>query len=427
VQNLKKIVTVTRAFKGYRGSGNAAARRPEKMGAQMTRIISVIPLLLVGMLSASPAVSEDEPPKEAAPPATSDAATPAQETAAPAEPAAPPAAGASDIKLQDNPPARYTVKRGDTLWGISGRFLKNPWKWPEIWGMNKDEIKNPHLIYPGEVIVLDLSGATPRLRLEGVPDGGLSRWSGYELQVSRLEPRMRSAALAAAIPTIPAKDLAPFLSRSQVVDPDSVALAPKIVAGVDSRVVLSANDAAFAVGLDRKKGSYWNVFRPGRIFRDPDTGEMLGREAVYLGDVQVESFGEVSALRIVQSRQEVSDGDRLAIMTELPTLPYVPRAPDQKVRGKVIAGSSDALSEFGPLSMVVLNRGARDGLEPGQVLGLYRNQGTVTAGEVGGKVLRLPLQEYGLVMVYRVFKKVSFALVMTASRSVHVNDIVHNP
>ncbi len=388
----------------------------------MTRIISVIPLLLVGMLGASPAVAEDEPMKDAAPPAAPEAATPPQETAPAESPA--PAAGASDIKLQDNPPARYTVKRGDTLWGISGRFLKNPWKWPEIWGMNKDEIKNPHLIYPGEVIILDLSGATPRLRLEGVPDGGLSRWYGYELQVSKLEPRVRSTALAAAIPTIAAKDLAPFLSRSLVVDPDSIALAPKIVAGIDSRVVLSANDTAFAVGVERSKGSFWNVFRPGRLFFDPDTKELLGREAVYLGDVEVQSFGEVSALRILRARQEVSSGDRLTVMTELPTLPYVPRAPERKVLGKVIAGTSETLYEIGPLSMVVLNRGGRDGLEPGHVLSLLRNQGSVS---VDGKTLRLPPQEYGLVMIYRVFNKVSFGLVMAASRPVNVNDFVKNP
>jgi LysM domain len=388
----------------------------------MTRIISVIPLLLVCLLGASPAVAEDEPMKDMAPPAAPEAATPPPE-ATPAEPAAP-APGASDIKLQDSPPARYTVKRGDTLWGISNRFLKNPWKWPEIWGMNKDEIKNPHLIYPGEVIILDLSGATPRLRLEGVPDGGLSRWYGYELQVSKLEPRVRSTALAAAIPTIAAKDLTPFLSRSLVVDPDSVALAPKIIAGIDSHVVLSANDTAFAVGVERSKGSFWNVFRPGRMFFDPDTKELLGREAVYLGDVEVQSFGEVSALRIVRARQEVTSGDRLTVKMDLPTLPYVPRPPERKVLGKVIAGTSETLSEIGPLSMVVLNRGARDGLEPGHVLTLLRNQGSVL---VDGKVLRLPLQEYGLVMIYRVFNKVSFALVMAASRPVNINDFVKNP
>jgi hypothetical protein len=388
----------------------------------MARIISVLPLLLVCVLGATRAVAEDEPIKDAVvTPAVPDAATPPLTGLA--EPAAP-AETSSDIKLQDNPPARYTVKRGDTLWGISSRFLKNPWKWPEVWGMNKDEIKNPHLIYPGEVIILDLSGATPRLRLEGVPDGGLSRWNGYELQVTKLEPRLRSSALAAAIPTIAAKDLAPFLSRSLVVDPESVALAPKIVAGMESRVVLSANDTAFAVGVEKSKGSFWNVYHPGRMFFDPDTKEPLGREAVYLGDVEVQSFGQVSALRIVRAREEVVSGDRLAVMAELPTLPYVPRAPDRKIVGKVIAGSSETLSEIGPMSMVILNRGIRDGLEPGQVLSLFRNQGSVT---VDGKILPLPQEEYGLVMIYRVFNKVSFGLVMTARRPVNINDVVRNP
>jgi hypothetical protein len=388
----------------------------------MARIISVLPFLLVCALGAAHAIAEDEPTKDAPViPAVPEAATPPltglAEPPAPAEPT-------QDVKLQDNPPARYTVKRGDTLWGISSRFLKNPWKWPAVWGMNKDEIKNPHLIYPGDIIILDLSGATPRLRLEGVPDGGLSRWNGYELQVTRLEPRVRSSALAAAIPTISAKDLAPFLSRSLVVDPESVALAPKIVAGIDSRVVLSANDTAFAVGLEQSKGNFWNVFRPGRLFFDPDTKEHLGREAVYLGDAEVQSFGQVSALRILRARQEVGNGDRLAVIAELPTLPYVPRAPDKKVVGKVIAGSSETLSEIGPMSMVILNRGIRDGLEPGQVLSLFRNQGTVT---VDGKQMPLPQEEYGLVMIYRVFNRVSFGLVMTARRPVNINDVVRNP
>jgi hypothetical protein len=379
-------------------------------------------LLLVYLLGVTPAVAEDEASKEAVvTPAVPDAATPPLTGLA--EPATPAETG-PDIKLQENPPARYTVKRGDTLWGISSRFLKNPWKWPEVWGMNKDEVKNPHLIYPGEVIILDLSGATPRLRLEGVPDGGLSRWNGYELQVTKLEPRVRSNALAAAIPTISAKDLAPFLSRSLVVDPESVALAPKIVAGMESRVALSANDTAFAVGVEKSKGSFWNVYHPGRMFFDPDTKEHLGREAVYLGDVEVESFGQVSALRILRANQEVVSGDRLAVMAELPTLPYVPRAPDRKIVGKVIAGNSETLSEIGPMSMVILNRGTRDGLEPGQVLSLFRNQGNVT---VDGKVMPLPQEEYGLVMVYRVFGKVSFGLVMTARHPVHINDVVRNP
>lgn len=422
MQTLNEIVTIGRTFKGTAGRVGPE-KVPNRPGAQMTRIISVIPVLLACTLGGSLASAENEAAPQTAPIAAPDAPAAGAADAMPAAetPAAP------DVKLQDNPPARYTVKRGDTLWGISSRFLKNPWKWPEVWGMNKDEIKNPHLIYPGDVIILDLTGATPRLRLEGVPDGGLSRWYGYELQVSKLEPRMRTSAIAGAIPTIPAKDIDAFLSRSLVVEPDSIALAPKIVSGLKNRVVLSASDTAYAVGLQQTKGNHWNVYRPGRVFQDPDTNEMLGREAVYVGDVEVESFGQVSALRIVHANQEVTNGDRLTVSTAPPSLPYVPRAPTKKIRGKVIAGSSDALSEFGPLSMVILNRGARDGLEPGQVLGVFRNLGKVAPGLVGGESLPMPLQEYGIVMVYRVFNKVSFALVMNATEPVNVRDIVANP
>jgi len=364
------------------------------------------------MLGALPAAAQDEPMKESAP------------AAAPADAAVAPAQGTSDIKLQDNPPARYTVKRGDTLWGISGRFLKNPWKWPDVWGMNRDEVKNPHLIYPGEVIILDLSGATPRLRLEGVPDGGLSRWYGFELQTTKLEPSVRSTALATAIPTIPAKYLDPFLTRPLVIDPDVIAREPKIVATVDDRVVLGANDLAYAAGLDERKGGYWNLYRPGRVFQDPDTKEILGYEAIYLGDADVRSFGEISTVRIVRVTQEVSVGDRLTVAPPMQSLPYVPRAPEKKVRGKVIAGTSTAMSEIGPLSVVVLDRGARDGLETGNVLGLFYSEGQVP---IGGRMVPLPEQQYGLMLIFRVFNKVSYGLIMTARRPVHIDDIVRNP
>jgi hypothetical protein len=386
----------------------------------MTRIISVIPFLLAVILgTAAPAAAQDEPMKDAAP-----AAAPQEGAGPETVPAKAAADGASDVKLQDNPPARYTVKRGDTLWGISGRFLKNPWKWPEVWGMNRDEIKNPHLIYPGEVIILDLSGATPRLRLEGVPDGGLSRWYGYELQVSKLEPRMRAHALAAAIPTIAAKDIDPFLTRPLVVDAEAIARAPKIVATADERVVLAANDQAYAVGLDPKKGGFWNLYRPGRIFQDPDTKEELGYEAVYLGDAEVQSFGQISILNILRADQEISTGDRLTVLGALQSLPYVPRSPDKKVRGKIIAGTSTAVAEMGPFSIVIMNRGARDGLEPGNVLGLFRSEGVVSLGD---RAVPLPEQEYGLVLIFRVFTKLSYGLVMTASRPVHILDVVKNP
>ena len=311
------------------------------------------------------------------------------------------------------------------MWGISARFLKNPWKWPDVWGMNKDQVKNPHLIYPGDVIILDLSGMTPRLRLEGVADGGLSRWYGFQLQVSKMEPRMRSRALSRlAIPTIPSKDIDPFLNRPLIVDPDAISRAPQIIATTESRVVLTDNDIAYARGVDEKKGNFWNVYRPGRVFRDPDTGETLGHEAIYLADAQIEAFGEISTLRIGRAIQEVGNGDRLTIIPPTQSAPYIPRAPEKNIRGKIIAGAENAVSEMAPLSVVILNRGSREGLEVGHVLGLYRSEGNVTLGD---RVVPLPERGYGWILVFRVFNKMSYGLVMTATRQVNVNDIVKNP
>jgi hypothetical protein len=196
------------------------------------------------------------------------------------------------------------------------------------------------------------------------------------------------------------------------------------VATVDDRVVLGANDLAYAAGLDEKKGGYWNLYRPGRVFQDPDTKEILGYEAIYLGDADVRSFGEISTVRIVRVTQEVSVGDRLTVAPPMQSLPYVPRAPEKKVRGKVIAGTSTAMAEIGPLSVVVLDRGARDGLESGNVLGLFYSEGQVP---IGGRMVPLPEQQYGLVLIFRVFNKVSYGLIMTARRPVHIDDIVRNP
>jgi hypothetical protein len=328
--------------------------------------------------------------------------------------------------LQENAPTRYTVVKGDTLWGISARFLRNPWKWPDLWGINKDEIRNPHRIYPGDVVILDLSGNTPRLRLEGAPDGGASRWVGYELQTSRLSPQMRGQALnAVPIPTIPARAIEPFLVRPLVVDAGQVARAPVIVANTDKRVVVSAGDTAYVTGLDAQKGPRWQVYRKGRAFQDPDTKEVLGFEAVYLGDADVTGTGEVSTVQIARANQEIAAGDRLAVARPFTSSSYIPRAPEKTVRGRIVAGTDNAVVEMGTWSVIVLNRGARDGLEVGHVLGLYRSEGTVRVSE--SRVMPLPEQRYGLAMVFRVFDKMSYALIMSSRRPANVLDSFGNP
>ena len=380
----------------------------------MPRIIAVIPLILWLGVCAGKSWAEDETP------------APAEAASAPAPAADTPAEPGNGMILQDNIPSRYVVVKGDTLWGISSRFLKNPWKWPDLWGVNKDVVRNPHWIYPGDVLILDLTGATPRLRLEGAADGGLSRWYGYELQVSNLTPQMRSQQMAPlAIPTISAKSIEPFLVRPLVVNPSQVAAAPKIVANVDQRVVVSAGDTAYVMGLDQKKGQRWQIYRQGRVFQDPDTKEVLGFEAVYLGDGNVTGFGRISTVEVVSAIQEIAKGDRLAVAPPLQSTPYVPHAPSRPVEGRVIAGSDDTVSEMGTYSVVILNRGARDGLEIGNVLGLYRSEGKIALSAT--ETLALPEQRYGLLMVFRVFERMSYGLVMTSNRPVNVLDTFRNP
>jgi LysM domain len=356
----------------------------------------------------------------------------AQEEAAVKEPSPAPAMETADkATLKENPPARYVVEKGDTLWSISERFLQNPWRWPDVWGINKDYVKNPHLIYPGDVIILDLTGATPRLRLEGVTDNGAtpsalsaeSRWNGAE----KLFPQIRSQDLSAApIPTLSPRLIEPFLSKTMLVEPDAVMRAPRIVAQSDGRVLAAAGHTVYAEGVKKSDGRRWTVYRPGRRFEDPDTKELLGYEAVYLGNFEVDAFGAVSTGTITKVQQEIASGDRLAVTLPASALPFIPRAPVKPVHGKVVAGADGAVAEIPPLSVVVINRGGRDGLDVGHVLGLFHSQGVVRAAN-SGRTLRLPEERYGVAMVFRVFPRMSYAIVLSASRPVHINDVVHNP
>jgi len=339
---------------------------------------------------------------------------------------------ADELALAKNAPERHVVVKGDTLWDISARFLRDPWRWPDIWGLNKDEIKNPHWIYPGDVILLDFSGATPRLRREG--DSAGREDSGepgdWQLVTAKLSPTMRRLALdEAAISSIPMAAIGPFLSRALVVGEQELESAPILVAAQENRVILSAGDTVFAKGLVWEDGSDWSVFRTGREMIDPDTKEFLGIEAVHLGEARVNDFGEISTLAITKTQYEITPGDRLVKTVPVDSLNFVPRAPAREITGKVLMSSVNSVSEIGPKSVIVLNRGGRDGLEPGHVLALYRDRPMVTpAGTTNKKEkIKLPRHRYGVVFVFRVFEKVSYALVMDTSRPVNINDIVQTP
>ncbi|MGB7534814.1 MAG: LysM domain-containing protein [Azonexus sp.] len=330
------------------------------------------------------------------------------------------ASAAEPLKLVDNPPDRHVVVRGDTLWGISGKFLKEPWRWPEIWNMNREEIKNPHLIYPGQVVYLDRSGKSPRLRL-GKP---LKSGSG----TVKLQPHVYSDPSQQAIPSIPPNQIEPFLSQPLVVEQGELDTVPRIVAGPEYRGMMGNGDQAFATAIPDASVVRWNVFRPGKPLIDPDTGATIGYEAFFLGNANLVQPGEPAALQITVAKEEIMRGDRLIPAPPVNIISYVPHRPDNQVAARVMT-IYGGVSEGGRASIVSLNRGKNDGLEVGHVLALFRNR---IASAIDQDTMRrvdtpIPEERYALVFVFRVFNGVSYALVLESSKPVTVGDYARNP
>jgi len=363
------------------------------------------------------------------------------------------ATAATSGDLAADAPERYIVVPGDTLWGIAGRFLKDPWRWPELWKDNQDQIKNPHRIRPGDVLVLDRSAQEMRLKL---------LQSQPVLETVQLSPQIITTEHEPEpVPTIPVSAIGPFLSQPLVVTQNELDSAAHIVATPEDRVALGAGDIAYVQGITQEKGDKWRIFRRGNPLVDPDTKEALGYEAIYLGDAHVAKFGDVSTIDIVKSAQEVTNGDSLlpSVRDEVSS-DYIPHAPGKKVAGRIIDIYSD-LGETGADSIVVLNKGSRDGLDVGSVLAIYRDLNSPTyqvrdspnikyqaepmgdrnspvygrVGPAGAEFkdeknkpqVRLPEERYGLLMVFRTFDRTSYALVMSTSRPVSLLDTVVNP
>jgi hypothetical protein len=324
-----------------------------------------------------------------------------------------------EIRLQDGAPDRYIVEKGDTLWSIAAKFMKDPWRWPEIWRMNQDQVKNPARIFPGNVIVLDRNTSPARL-LVG--------------ETVRLTPQIRSEAVAEAeIPSIPPREIEPYLSQPLVIEAGGLEKAPRIVATEESRVYLGEGGIAYATGLGADTKSTWMVYRPGRSLVDPDSKTTLGTEAIFLGTARVKRVGNPATIEIINARQEISSGDRLIASRPVSISRYVPHAPATVIRGKVI-GMYDGLptSESPRNSVVAISRGKRDGLEEGHVLAIMRAGATVADREAPvsrdiAPTFSLPAERYGLLFVFRVFDAVSYALVMESTRPVAPGNIVQTP
>jgi hypothetical protein len=247
---------------------------------------------------------------------------------------------------------------------------------------------------------------------------------------AKLSPVIRKQTLAAgAITSIPPSAILSFLTRPLVVGEQELNLAPTLVAGPENRVVLSAGDTAFAKGVVWEEQNGWSVYRPGRTFSDPDTKEVLGREAVYLGEAQITESGEVSTVLLTKAVQEIAPGDRLAKAQPTQIMAYVPHAPGAPMKGRIIAGPNDSVSEIGSKEVVIINRGSREGMEIGHVLALYRDRPSVTPANAvdPNEKIKLPAERYGMIFVFRVFEKVSYGLVLNSTRPVNVHDVVQNP
>ena len=330
-------------------------------------------------------------------------------------------AGVPLSALAPNAPERYTVKSGDTLWGLSGMYLTSPWRWPELWGMNKTQIKNPHLIYPGQTLVLIKDGDRARLQIAGEGEPG----------VGRLEPRIRDIGNErTAISAIPNNLIAPFLSQPLVLDASGLADSPRIVATQEGRVFVGRGDDAYARGIQDDAIINYTVFRPLRPLYDPDDKarkKPIAYEAFYLGTANKVGGGEIAKMRIDSSKQEIGVGDRLQAVERQELVTYMPKRPDAPVDARVIA-MYDGVRFGGGGGIVTLSRGSNEGVSIGDVLQLYRTGETkLDRTATKREFIKLPDEQIGLAFVFRVFPGISYALIARGTKAVEVGDRATNP
>lgn len=326
-----------------------------------------------------------------------------------------PALAQNGEALRDDHPERYTVQAGDTLWDISGRFLEDPWYWPEIWYENP-EIDNPHLIYPGDVIRLTVVDGEPRLTVE--------RGGG----TVKLSPEVRVQSLDEAVQTIPIGAIRPFLTGDRVVGREELDEAPYILAGGEERVLGSQGDTIYARGLPEEPPRGWSVVRERGAIEDPETGDVLGYEARHLGQARMERDGDPATFRITESEREIRAGDRLLVaeQRELQAR-FTPRAPERSIEAVIVSGR-DRVSQIGQYDVVILNRGERDGLEPGHVLEVFkRGREVVDRFAEDRETVTLPAEKAGELIIFRTAERLSFGLVMEASRAMGINDLARSP
>ncbi|TAJ80944.1 MAG: LysM peptidoglycan-binding domain-containing protein [Gallionellaceae bacterium] len=339
-------------------------------------------------------------------------------------------AHADQLEIRENAPDRHVVVKGDTLWGISATFFKDPWKWQQIWGLNKDTIKDPHWIYPGDVVFLDR--ATGTLRVGEAPQQAVAPDSlpaaTPDNNIVKLSPRIREIASDRdAIPVIPLNAIGPFLAKPLIIEDAELAGTPTLVGTFEHRELLGTDDIAYVKNLPANKGADWQIYRLGKTFIDPETKEILGHEARYLGDAVAEKFADISEVRITKAVSEIGKGDYLSQFSEPFPSSYEPRAPNTRIVAKVIS-IFGGVAQASQNAIITLNKGKRDGLENGHVLAVYQKGEVLKGGHIFKRDdIALPDVRYGLVFVFRTFQKVSYALVLQTRLPVQLQDTAQTP
>jgi hypothetical protein len=393
---------------------------------------AALAVLLAGCFGGEPAKEESAPAPStpttmpSAPPTT---LPPTPESGAPASTESTGAEGTGDesVRLKPGAPLHYVVKKGDTLWDISSYYLKDPWQWPELWYANP-KVKNPHLIYPGDELVLMYVNGQPRVERAGEPGPEQPAEPNVPATEAVFGPHAREAPLAEAIPTIPIDAIRAFLNGPRLVDKKTLRNAPYVVDFDEPHVISGDSTLAYVLELkDRSKTAY-QVVRQGEEYRDPDDGDVIGYEAIPVAETEVRVFGDPATVYLTRSHQETRKGDHLLpIEPDAGITGFVPHAPKKDVGGRIIS-VYNGLTQIGQYQIVAINRGSDNGLEPGHMLAIIQSgRNAKDPYSWFGSTVQLPDIYAGQVMVFKTTPRLSYALVMTALRAIHRYDRVEKP
>ncbi len=336
-----------------------------------------------------------------------------------------PVADPAPVRLASNHPDQYVVQKGDTLWDISTMFLKDPWFWPEIWYVN-EQIENPHLIYPGDILNLIWVDGRPRIIVERGGDRAVDRGDAI-----RVSPRIRYEDLDDAITSIPYSAIKAFLSMPSVLPTDQVKKMPYILSSKDKHLISGSGNTIYARGfrVAPEIGDVFNVVKIGDKLRDPDDNAVIGYDGVYAGEARTTRTGDPTSLVLVITTREVLNGDRLLRDDQTLPLNFFPSAPSRQIDGSIIS-ILDAISVTGSNQVVVINRGARHGIEEGNLLTIFHKGGAVRDRFEGGlfdEKVNLPDEQAGTMMVFKAYDRISYALIVAATSEIRKHDLVRSP